>query len=157
MTTPQNAPVAENFPLLAPNTIVPEDQNLFNPYLNRLYEDIAYSVNTKDNIYFPMAITDTATNIINLSQFGAFIICISGQTSTLPTLTASLTKADATIAGTIAVLGSQAGSAAPWAAATLTITSTATNFQVAHSVAGQSGSFNIRIIGSQVPPFQGAP
>jgi len=137
------------FPSLPTSTIVPQDKDLFISYFNRLYEDIANTVNFKDNDFYPMAITNTPTNIVDLPNFGAFIICVSGVTTGLPTITASLCKASATAAGSIAVLGSQAGTLAPWSGATLTITSTATNFQINHSVAATSGNFNIRIIGTQ--------
>ena len=135
---------------LPPNTIIPENWNLFIPYMTRLYEDIAFTVNTKQNGFYPIAITNTATDIINVPNFGSFIICVSGVTPGLPTLTAALNKANSTNAGVINVLGSQAGNVAPWAAATLTITSTATNFQINHSVSGQSGNFNIKVLGTQV-------
>lgn len=136
-------------PTLPPNTIVPVNEDFFVPYLTNLYQDIAYAVNSKDPNFYPMAITNTATNILNVPNFGAFIICVSGSTTGLPTLTASLTKASASGAGVIAVLGSQVGTIAPWVAATLTITSTGTNFQINHSVAATTGNFNIRIIGTQ--------
>jgi hypothetical protein len=135
-------------PLLAPNTIVPTNKDLFTPYLNALYEDIASAVNSKDPRFYPMAITSTAQNILNVPNFGAFIICVSGVDSTLPTITASLCKAAATAAGSVAVLGSQVGTGA-WAGNALTITSTATNFQIKHNRAGVSGNFNIRLIGTQ--------
>jgi hypothetical protein len=136
-------------PSLPPNTIIPEQENLFIEYLNRLYEDIAFTVNSKDYTAFTTSITDIASDIPNLPNFGAFIICVSGNTSGLPTITASLCKNSASLAGVINVLGTQAGTVAPWAAATLTITSTATNFQINHSVAATTGNFNIRIIGTQ--------
>lgn len=140
-------PVYE-FPFLPTTTVIPSDKDLFIPYQNRVYEELAAAINERDNSYFPWPITSTAANIPNVPNFGAFIICISGETSTLPTLTASLCKADATAAGSIAVLGSQVGTGA-WAGNALTITSTATNFQVAHDRAGVSGNFNIRVIGTQ--------
>lgn len=135
-------------PSLPPNTIVPEDKHLFISYLNRLYEDIAFTVNNKDNIEFLAPISSSASDIPNLPNFGAFLICVSGETSTLPTITASLCKADATAAGSIAVLGSQVGTGS-WAGNALTISATATNFQIAHNRAGVTGNFNIRIVGTQ--------
>ena len=138
-------------PSLPPNTIVPENDNLFIPYLNRLYEDIAFTVNNKDSGYFTIPITDTPVNIPNLATFGAFIVCVSGQTTDLPTLTASLCKADATAAGSITPIGSQVGTNV-WAGKALTITSTATNFQIAHNLVTlpvTTGNFNIRILGTQ--------
>lgn len=135
-------------PLLPPNTIVPMDEKLFNTYLNRLYEDIAFTVNAKDNSYFKIAISSTASPIPNVPNYGAFIVCVSGTDSTLPTLTASLCKADKAAAGAVVPIGSQVGTGA-WAGKALTITSTATNFQIAHNNAGVSANFNIKIIGTQ--------
>lgn len=139
---------AYEFPFLPTTTIVPEDDSLFIPYFNRTYEEIAFAVNEKDNDFYPIVISSTAQNIVNLPNFGAYIVCVSGADSTLPTLTASLCKADATAAGSVAVLGSQVGTVA-WAGNALTITATATNFQIAHNRAGVSANFNIRIIGTQ--------
>ena len=133
---------------LPPNTIVPEDWDLFIPYLNTLYEDIAATVNEKDYIFYPIAITSTAKNILNLPNFGAFIVCVSGQSSGLPTITASLCKSAAGSAGSVASLGSQAGTGS-WAGKVLTITSTASNFQIKHNNTGVTGNFNIRVIGTQ--------
>lgn len=138
-----------NLPQLPPNTIVPESEDLFLDYLNRLYEDIAFAVNNKDYIAFEIPITSSATNIPNVPNFGAFIVLISGTLSTLPTITASLCKSDATASGQVVVLGSQVGTGA-WAGNALTITSTATNFQVAHNRAGVMGNFNLRIVGTQM-------
>jgi hypothetical protein len=135
-------------PSLPTSTVIPVNEDLFIPYLSDLYEQIASAVNSKDPNYFTTAITDVPTNIPNVPNFGAFIICVSGKTTSLPTLTASLCKASASNAGSIAVLGSQAGTGT-WAANTLTITATATNFQIAHNKAATSGNFNIRIIGTQ--------
>jgi hypothetical protein len=145
MTT--NPPVIQQ-PSLPPNTIVPENKDLFIPYMNRLYEDIAFAVNSKDPNYFTAPITDIAQNIPNLPNFGAFAIAISGASSGLPALTASLLKSSDSQIGTITPI-SVPGTAGIWAGATLTITSTATNFQVKHSVAGKTGNFNIRIVGTQ--------
>jgi hypothetical protein len=129
-------------------TIVPENWDLFIPYFNRTYEDIASSVNQKDFIFYPMAITDTAQNILNVPNFGAFIICVSGQSSGLPTITASLCKSASGSSGSIASLGSQAGTGS-WAGKNLTITSTSSNFQIRHNNTGVTGNFNIRVIGTQ--------
>lgn len=136
-------------PSLPPNTIVPEDKEFFISYFNRIYEDIAFAMNAKDYTFFPATISGTAANIPNIPNYGSYIICISGVDSGLPTLTASLCKSSSAAVGVINVIGSQAGTAGVWLAATLTITSTATNFQIRHSVAGTSGNFNIRIIGTQ--------
>jgi len=134
---------------LPPNTIVPEKWDLFIPYLNRLYEDIASTVNAKDNNFYPMAITDTAQDILNLPTFGAFIICVSGVDDTLPTKTASLCKASKTAAGSVTGIGAQVGTGT-WAGNTIIISSSATHFQIRHDRAGVTGNFNIKIIGTQM-------
>ncbi len=135
-------------PLLPPNTIVPMNEDLFIPYLNRLYEDIASAVNSKDPKYYPMAISSSAQNILNVPTFGAYVICVSGVDETLPTVTASLCKASKTVAGSVTVIGSQVGTV-NWAGNTLIISSTATHFQIRHDRAGVVGNFNIRLIGTQ--------
>jgi hypothetical protein len=136
------------FPFLPTTTVIPSDKDLFIPYQNRVYEELAQAINERDNSYFPWPITSVAENIPNVPNFGAYLICISGVDTTLPTLTASLCKADSTASGSVAVLGSQVGTGA-WSGNSLTITSTATNFQVAHDRTGVSGNFNIRVIGTQ--------
>jgi len=145
-------------PDLPPNTIIPENEDLFVSYFNDLYNDIALAVNYRDFDYYPMAISDTPQNIINLPNFGAFLICVCGEDADrdssgnpigwLPTLNDSLCKSDATAAGSIAVLGSQVGTGT-WAGFALTITSTATNFQISHNNTGIIGNFNIRLIRTQ--------
>lgn len=136
-------------PTLPPNTIVPENRDFFISYFNRIYEDIAFAVNAKDYTFFPGTITGTAANIPNIPNFGSYILCISGVESGLPCITASLCKNSATAVGVVNLIGSQAGSAGVWSGATLTISATTTNFQIRHSVAGTSGNFNFRIIGTQ--------
>lgn len=136
-------------PSLNPSTIVPEQEDLFIPYLTTLYQNLAEIVNNKDNLYYSFAITSTAQNIPNLPNFGSYIVCISGIESSLPTITASLCKASSASAGSVAVIGSQVGTGA-WAGNALTISSTATNFQVRHNRTGVTGNFNIKFIGTQI-------
>lgn len=142
-------------PFLPPNTIVPspvDQEDIYIQYFNRLYEDIALAVNSKDFTYFQIPISDTAQNIPNLANFGAFIICVSGVDSAQPTKTVSLVKSSRTAAGVVNVLGTQAGTASSpinWLATNITVTSTASNFQINHDNAGVTANFNIRIIGTQ--------
>ena len=112
-------PLVELSPL-PDNTIVPEDDALFIPYLNRLYEDIAFAVNERDNGSFVISISSVPVSITNMPNLGAFIFAASGipdgptppavSTATAPTITASLCKSSALAAGQVVVLGSQAGS-----------------------------------------------
>ncbi len=140
--------------MLPPNTIVPEDKSLYISYFNRLYEDIAFTVNNKDAVSFPIQITSIPQNIPNLPNFGSYVVAVGpmGRTadgSFPPTLNASLSKSSPSVAGVIAVLSSQAGQGGGiWGGFVLTITSTATNFQIAHNNTGVTGNFLIRIVGT---------
>jgi len=136
-----------NFPFLSETTIVPQDENLFIAYFSELYGELAGGINTRDTRFYLMQISSVATNIPLIGAFGSFLITVAGQNSSQPVLSAALSKSDSGIAGVINVLSSQAGTGA-WAANTLTITSTATNFQIAHNRAGVTDSFNIRIVGT---------
>lgn len=137
-------------PSLPTTTIMPTTDDLFEPYWTDLYSQMADTINRKDEIFYPMAITNTAQNILNLPRFGSFILCVSGIDEGLPAYVFVLTKSrSTTTAGTFATLGSQAGTIAPWVAATLTVSSTTTNFQINHSVANTTGNFNLRVIGTQ--------
>ncbi len=135
-------------PYLATSTIVPQSDDLFIPYFNRTYEAIALTVNQKVGSYFQIPIGSSAANIPNLPNFGSYILCISGSLSTLPTIVVALCKSDATASGSVAMLAHQAGTGA-WATYTLTVSATATNFQVAHNNTGVTGNFNIQILGTQ--------
>ncbi len=145
MTFPQ-----VELPLMPQSTIVPKpaDELTFVQYMMRLYEDLAFAINYRDFTFFEIPISDVASDIPNIPNFGAFIVCVSGVDSTQPVKTWSLVKSTSTGAGVINVLGTQAGTGV-WAATNLTITSTATNFQIAHNLAGVTANFNIRIIGTQ--------
>lgn len=143
---------------LPPNTVVPVDEGLFIQYLNRLYEDIAFAVNNRDYGFFPISVTDTPQDIPNIPNFGAFIVAVSGGDTitagpvvtgdTLPTATYSLCKSTSTGAGQANVLGSQVGTGS-WAGNSILITSTGTNFQIAHDRATEVANFNIRILSTQ--------
>lgn len=146
-------------PNLNPSTIIPEQDDLFIPYLTDLYQQMAEAINNKDNLYFDFAVTSTAASIPNVPNFGAYLIVVSGVDAErdssgnvlgwLPTLTASLCKSSASASGSVTVIGSQAGTGS-WAGINLTITSTATNFQIAHNNTGVTGNFNIKFIGTQI-------
>lgn len=128
----------------------PSDEKLFIPYFNRLYENIAFAVNARDFIQFTAPITDKAANIPNMANFGAFLLCVSGTTTGLPSYVWALAKADQAAAGTgFVALTSQVGTVGVWIGATLTLSSTGTNFQINHSVATTIGNFNFRFIGTQ--------
>ena len=136
-------------------TIIPSpaDEELFIPYLTRLYEDIATVVNQKDNTYFTIPIGTTAAIIPNVPNSGAFIICIAGTMDGMPAVTYSLIKTNSTAAGTASQIqvqpGTTIGTNATWNNVNLLIGSTATNFTIVHNaIAGTIGNFNVRFIGT---------
>lgn len=139
-------------PFLPPNTIVPspvDQEDIFIQYFNRLYEDIAFAMNQKDFTFFEISIYPTPINIPNLPNFGAYFLAVSGVDSGQPAGTWALAKSDADIAGIgLTALTLQLGTIAPWLGTTLVITSTAENYQIAHTGA-VPGNFNIRIVGTQ--------
>jgi len=137
-----------NFNELPGNTIVPEldPEEVFVQYLTRLYEDIAFAVNNKDNISFTIPIGNVAADIPVMPNFGAFLICVSGVDDGMPAYVWALAKNNANLAGTTpAALTNQVGTIAPWVGVTLTVTSTLTNYQIQHS-GTVTGNFNIRIV-----------
>lgn len=142
-------------PYLPGNTIVPsptEQTEIFIQYLNRLYEDIAYNVNQRDLIAFPIAVTSDFQNIPNVPNSGAFIILISGQLSGMPSAIFGLTKAANNITGLWSKLQDQDGNTGVWAGHELIIQSTTTNFQIKHNLVTTPetvGNFNLRIVGTQ--------
>lgn len=155
MTTPN-----VKLPYLARDTIVPmpEDVPTFLQYLTRLYEDIAICVNARDFIFFPIAISDIATDIPNIPRAGAFLVCVSynepdiigGIEEYPPCGVWALSKTSPTAAGVVTPISFQAGVGATWGGIVLTITSTGTNFQIAHNLASTTVGFNIRIVGTQL-------
>ncbi len=140
------------FANLPPLTIVPhpvDDTENFMQWMNRFYEEIGFVANARVYPYYTINISDVATDIPNLPQFGAFLVMVSGIASTQPVKTWSLVKSTETAAGIVNFLGTQAGSGI-WAGINLTITSTATNFQISHNLAGVTATFNISVMGTQL-------
>lgn len=139
-------------PFLPPNTIVPlpaDQQDLFVQYLNRLYEDIAFAVNSKEFDYFEISISDVPRDIPNMNNFGSYIVCVSGVQSGMPCGIFTLTKTDRNVVGTATVTQLDSPLTGPWAGINLAVTSTATNFQIAHNLANTVANFNINIMGTQ--------
>lgn len=136
-------------------TIVPDpdDKQLFIPWLTRVYEDIALTVNQKDNTFFTIPIGTVASVIPNLPNSGAFIICVAGTMDGMPAVTYSLIKTNSESAGLGQQLqvqpGTTIGNNATWNGVNLLISSNATNFTIVHNAAaGTIGNFNVRFIGT---------
>lgn len=135
-------------PFLPKSTIVPptEERDIIQQYFVRLFEEVSYNVNSRDYTAFQIPVSTTATNLPILNTFGAYIICVYGVISSQPVKTVSLVKSTSSNAGVINVLGTQQGSGA-WAGKDVTLTSTGTNFQIAHNLSGVVANFYIRLVG----------
>lgn len=162
-----NININENFNLadLPQSIIWPQNEVDIPWFMGNLYQLMAQSINRKDFNYFPMAIGNTAGQIQNLPNFGAYLLCVggtnkivnptSGVISWLPSYVWALAKTQDTIAGTIpAPLTFQAGTGGIWAGATLTLTTQLLSsgervYAINHSVANETASFNVRIVGTQ--------
>ena len=130
-------------------TIIPDGKEELKIWMNEFYQDVANSIETPEDLLFETSITSTATDMPNVPSYGSFMVVISGVESSLPTYSAVLNKSDKAVAGSIAALGSQAGTGT-WAGVNLSITSTAGNYQVAHSgAASLEGKFIINVSGTR--------
>lgn len=147
----------EPFTELPYTTIVPdpEDKFMFIPWLTRTYEEIAQTVNLKDWKYYTIPVGTTKSDIQNIPNMGAFIICIAGTMDGMPACTYSLIKTSSTTAGNPALIQTQEGTTigtnTDWNGVSLLIstTSSSTNFQINHNgAAGLIGNFNVRFIGT---------
>lgn len=153
-----------------PQTIIwPDDPEDIPWYMTRLYEQMAFSINDRDFDYFPMAITSTATIIPNLQASGSFILCVSGsepyidangKTNYWPTQTWALNKTSPLANGNAVTLGTaQAGSGPSLSGVTYTLSQSTQSssidtsgyiyYFIKHSKTDVTGSFNVRIIGTQ--------
>jgi len=66
------------YPNLPVSIIWPENQEDVPWFMMRLYEQMAYAINSKDNGIFQMSIGDSFVRIPNMNSSGAYIINISG-------------------------------------------------------------------------------
>lgn len=140
-------------PYLPPNTIVPNpvtQTEEFIRYLNRLYEEIAFAVNSKDFDWFTIAVSNIPQDIPNVDNRGAYLISITGTEDGMPSANFSLVKAQKDALGEPpSQIQQQEGSIAPWIGVKLKITYAAstTNFQISHN-GTVTGNFNINIMGT---------
>lgn len=140
-------------PFLPPNTIVPnpvEDTDNFIQYFNRLYEEIAFAVNSKDFDWFTIPISTTPKDIPNVDNRGAYLVSVTGTLDGMPSANFSLVKADKNQNGIDTTIQQQAGTKGVWTGVKILITkSDNTNFQIStDAVTGTVGNFNINIMGT---------
>lgn len=164
--TSTNININENFQRAdLPSSIIwPPNEEDIPWFMQRLYDLMASAINSKDFNYYQLAIGTTPTPLLNINNFGSYIVCVSGTDKIIdengviswpPTKVSALCKTRDTVAGTIFDISSQPGAGvAPWLGSNLNFGSTTlTNGQViyniSHTATGKTASFNVRIIGTQ--------
>jgi len=167
MTIDTSINISNNFqfPTLPVSIIWPEDPDEVPWFMARLYEQMAYAINSKSNGIFQMAISDVPTLIPNMNAFGSYIVCVSGsgpyEDSTglnyWPCQTYSMTKSDPEAGGNAtAITIGDPGVGTTLGGVTYAINqdtlgngSTNTYFYIRHTAPGITGSFNVNILGTQ--------
>lgn len=181
MTSDNSLNINNNFqyPNLPESLIFPEDPKELAWFMNRLYEQMAFAINSKDNGIFTMAISNNFTLIPNMNSFGSYIVNISGNGPFIdnagnfnywPAVVFQCMKSTpneiglATLTqiqdGTGPVLGLGGTAVPPPAAYLITSlqvpsvppndpTTTPFYFFIRHNVPGVTGSFNVNIQGTQ--------
>lgn len=143
-----------NFNELPGNTIVPDldPPEVFIQYLTRLYEDIAFAVNNKDNISFTFTISDKAVDIPIIPDFGAILLVVSGTENTQPCGVWTLARSNNKLAGTVVPVATEAGTG-DWNGKAISITTNFDpilnpnrNFQIQHNKTNFTANFNLRIV-----------
>jgi hypothetical protein len=133
-----------------------------------VYEDIAYAVNQRDFVYFPIDVPPppTAVGVVpvilpkpiqNMPLFGSFLVCISGIKPGLPCATYAVNKADIYQAGVYTLLSSQPGNVAPWGGFNVTLQDNPLAYRPAtgeieitiSNTSTMTGNFNIRVLQTQ--------
>lgn len=164
--TSTNINVNENFKRadLPQSIIWPSNPDDIPWFMNNLYQSLVQAINLKDFNYYQLAIGTTATPLLNMNNFGSYIVCVSptnkiidqnGAVSWPPTKISALCKTQDELAGTIFDITSQVGAGvAPWAGTVLTFGSTLLAngqviYDIRHNATGKIASFNVRIIGTQ--------
>jgi hypothetical protein len=168
MTIDTSINIANNFqfPDLPVSIIWPDDPDEVPWFMARLYEEMAYAINSKDNGIFQMAISNNATLIPNMNAFGAYIITVSGSgpytdangvLNSWPSQSWSLNKSDPLAGGVITPLSVGDPGVGPTLGGVFYTISTSllgngslnTYFFIKHSKAGITGSFSVNIQGTQ--------
>lgn len=155
---------------LPQSLIYPKNEEDLPWYIMNLYQLMAASINSKDFIYFQMAIGPAATIIPYMNNFGSYVVCVSGAgpyldstgTNYWPCHTYAINKSNPLIAGTTNSLGVQTGSGTTLGGIDYTISyiqapgeSVANLYPAISQNANDTGgkpitsTFNVRIIGTQ--------
>lgn len=159
--------------VLPQSLIYPRNKEDLPYYFMNLYQNMSSSINSRDFIYFQMAIGGSLTVLPYMNNFGSYIVCISGAepyvdstgTNYWPCQTFSVTKGSPLVAGVTVSIGNQVGQG-PLGGTLVGVTytdnyTTSPNesvnnlyFALSHNAVTPAGkpitsTFNVRIIGTQ--------
>ena len=167
MTTDTSININNNFqyPNLPVSLIFPEDPQELAWFMNRLYEQMAFAINSKDNGIFTMAISSVPTLIPNINNFGAYLMNVSGSGPFVdaqgvlnywPSYVFQMTKSDPNKIGTDTFTQNQDGSGPTLGGIALLLTQQRVPavtgpfyYFIQHNAPGITGSFNVNIQGTQ--------
>jgi len=156
------------YPNLPTSIIWPENPKDIPWFMTRLYEEMAFAINQKDNGIFQMAISENPTQIPNLDTTGSYLINVSGsepyidsngRTNYWPSYIFQLTKVDPNADGDWTSTQNTDGVGPTLGAVALTITfqnvpsGTGPKYYfINHSLSGSGivGSFNVNIQGTRL-------
>ena|SRR3990167_7795814 len=167
MTSDTSININNNFqyPNLPVSIVWPENPDEVPWFMQQLYDQLAFAINSKDNGIFQMAIGDDFTLIPNMNSFGSYLINISGSGPYVDSngilnywgaAIFQVTKSTPTAAGTDTMTQVQVGTGP-----TLTGASYDLDYQeipvgsnqfytvIRHNIPGITGSFNVNIQGTQ--------
>ncbi len=154
------------YPNLPVSIIWPENPDDTPWFMMRLYEQLAYAINSKDNGIFTMAISNSATLIPNINNFGSYLVNISGSGPYVDPTTGDinfwpasifqLTKSTPNNIGLFTETQTQAGTGTQLSGAGYMISLQQIPasigpyyYFIQHNIAGVTGSFNVNIQGTQ--------
>ena len=167
MTIDTSININNNFqyPNLPVSIIWPDDPDEVPWFMARLYEELAFAINSKDNGIFQMAISNIPTLIPNMNNFGSYLVNISGTgpytdsngvLNYWPAYIFQMTKSDPNAVGLYSVPQNQDGAGPTLGGVALLITQQrvpATTgpfyYFINHDGPAITGSFSVNIQGTQ--------
>lgn len=109
----------------------------------RITNTIIDAVNGKNVNFIETMVSSTAADIPFMPEHGAFILCIQGEDSGMPTATYGCCSSG--VNASVALIVRQHGEAS-WATVDITVTAVGGNFQIEHN-GTETGKFFLTVLG----------
>jgi hypothetical protein len=167
MTSDTSININNNFqyPNLPVSIIWPDDPSEVPWFMARLYEQMAFAINSKDNGIFQMAISNTPTLIPNMNNIGSYLVNVGGteeyvdekgELNYWPTAIFQMTKTEPKQEGAITSPQTQDGRGPTLLDVALRVTQQKVPvntgpyyYFIQHDGPNITGSFNVNIQGTQ--------